>query len=377
MRRPLSACAPALLTLLLATPLLQAQDETEGPGWYDVEVLIFANRAESAVLEERWEPLPTLNYPTRWQRLERRADLLADPREPIDLVTVEDTLPQPPLDLFWSQSLEALLQAAATQRGKRAPDFALEPLLDLRVPRPMVALPENRRDLRQQRRRIDASAGLEVLWHERWRQPIPAEDQSVPLLIESEQAFGDFPELQGSILLYSGRFLHIVANLWLNTDGSYLDNERATTGWHMPPPPTPPEETPTALPDFRIQPGPDFLRLAPATVYSAQETATEPATPAADPVAVAPARDASNTPDAPGEDPDAEARSDMMRAFLAGPQVDYPWRHAVLLQQRRRMRSGELHYIDHPLLGIVVRISPLEFQPFVSPQGRPLPPDMP
>jgi hypothetical protein len=49
----------------------------------------------------------------------------------------------------------------------------------------------------------------------------------------------------------------------------------------------------------------------------------------------------------------------------------------VLLQQRRRMRSGELHYIDHPLLGVVVRIRPLEFSPFVSPQGRPLPPDMP
>ncbi|MEE4661530.1 MAG: CsiV family protein, partial [Halieaceae bacterium] len=250
----------------------------------------------------------------------------------------------------------------------------LEPLLDLRVPRPLAALPENRRGLRQQRRRIDASAGLEVLWHERWRQPIPSEDQSVPLLIESEQVSGDFPELQGSILLYSGRFLHIVADLWLNTDGSYLDNERATTGWHMPPPPLPPQDRTTELPDFRVDPGPDFLMASPAPVSAEGDTPADSDRP---PAAVAVAIATSDVPAAPGEDPDAAARSEMMSAFLAGPQVDYPWRHAVLLQQRRRMRSGELHYIDHPLLGIVVRISPLEFPPFVSPAGRPLPPDTP
>jgi hypothetical protein len=38
----------------------------------------------------------------------------------------------------------------------------------------------------------------------------------------------------------------------------------------------------------------------------------------------------------------------------------YPWRHAVLMQQSRRMRSNELHYLDHPLLGIVVKLTPLD-----------------
>jgi hypothetical protein len=37
----------------------------------------------------------------------------------------------------------------------------------------------------------------------------------------------------------------------------------------------------------------------------------------------------------------------------------YPYRHAVLLQQKRRMRSEEIHYIDHPLLGIVVTLTPM------------------
>ena len=36
-----------------------------------------------------------------------------------------------------------------------------------------------------------------------------------------------------------------------------------------------------------------------------------------------------------------------------------PWRHAVLMQQKRRMRSQEVHYIDHPMLGVIVKLMPL------------------
>jgi hypothetical protein len=38
---------------------------------------------------------------------------------------------------------------------------------------------------------------------------------------------------------------------------------------------------------------------------------------------------------------------------------DYPYRHAVLLQQTRHMRSGEVTYIDHPMIGVVVKITAL------------------
>ena len=37
----------------------------------------------------------------------------------------------------------------------------------------------------------------------------------------------------------------------------------------------------------------------------------------------------------------------------------YPWRHAVVLQQKRRMRSTEVHYLDHPLFGLVIKLTPL------------------
>jgi len=37
----------------------------------------------------------------------------------------------------------------------------------------------------------------------------------------------------------------------------------------------------------------------------------------------------------------------------------------VALRQKRRMRSNELHYLDHPLMGLLVKVTPYE---------RPLPP---
>jgi Peptidoglycan-binding protein, CsiV len=37
----------------------------------------------------------------------------------------------------------------------------------------------------------------------------------------------------------------------------------------------------------------------------------------------------------------------------------YPYRHAVLLKQTRLLRSGEANYIDHPMLGVIVKVMPL------------------
>lgn len=50
------------------------------------------------------------------------------------------------------------------------------------------------------------------------------------------------------------------------------------------------------------------------------------------------------------------------------PTIDAAERYAYLegtdpvfvMQQRRRMRSGELHYLDHPVLGILARITPVD-----------------
>lgn len=65
--------------------------------------------------------------------------------------------------------------------------------------------------------------------------------------------------------------------------------------------------------------------------------------------------------------PESDARADLrpdllqqanMEASMAEPALT-PIR-AAEVKQSRRMRSGELHYLDHPMLGVVIKVIPVE-----------------
>ena len=176
-------------------------------------------------------------------------------------------------------------------------------LIELTLSTAFLALPAAQRELHAVARALARSQGLTVLFHESWLQPVPARARSVPLLIHSPAATGVYPELQGSIRLYRERYLHLETALWLNTRGDYLEHN--TT---MPTPPLPPS-----------------LSGAGDEAGSAVE------------------------------DESGNAAGDVV--------VRYPYRHAVTLQQQRRMRSGELHYIDHPMLGLLIRADHYPFKP--------------
>lgn len=47
------------------------------------------------------------------------------------------------------------------------------------------------------------------------------------------------------------------------------------------------------------------------------------------------------------------------RAALASVALEDP-EPVVVMQERRRMRSDELHYLDHPRLGLLIRVKPVE-----------------
>lgn len=45
---------------------------------------------------------------------------------------------------------------------------------------------------------------------------------------------------------------------------------------------------------------------------------------------------------------------------VAAPSAETPAEPVYVHQQSRRMRSGELHYLDHPVLGVLVQVRPVE-----------------
>jgi hypothetical protein len=151
-----------------------------------------------------------------------------------------------------------------------------------------------------------------------------------------------WPPLQGSINLFLTRYLHLETDLWLNTGGDYLPG-----GWRMPAPPFGP-------PSLVIE---EEAEIDISAAIDALSTGG-----AADPAAV-PADDPGQAPEAAmGGDASPRDTTPAPGEMAAAAAPVYPFRHAVQLQQTRRMRSGEVHYIDHPLLGIIVKLTPVTAQ---------------
>ena len=352
-----------LVWLTLGTGLLQAQTESadsgaDDPQWYRVEVLVFAQRSAAARLEEHWDPLPRLAYPPVMQWLTEERELRTDAAWPLQLLRIEDTVPVPALELTWEYPPPQPSYQQHPPGTRKTATIELEPLFEPDVARAFVPLPGGELRYLSESRRLHRAGDTELLFHRAWLQPMRGRAESLPMPIAGGEVRGEFSELQGSVLLYSERYLHIETNLWLNTDGEYLAGQ-----WRMPAPP------PDPIPEL-----PRFTAFSVTLADNWYETPADPATNLGVAVPAGPATTVGAAV-AVGEgagnnliDTDATAQpawtEEAVAAFLAQP--DYPFRHAVLLQQRRRMRRDELHFIDHPLLGVLVEISRYEFQPFVD-----------
>lgn len=188
------------------------------------------------------------------------------------------------------------------------------------TPAAFVLLPATQRELGAGAASMRGSGRYRILFHEAWVQPMPGKSTAIPIVLDHSGEGGAWPELQGSVNLYQAGDYFLETNLWLNTRGEYLPG-----AWRMPPPPRGP------------RPG--------ATQESAPLDASLSAS--------APAG-------LPDESPDNEAS-------------DYPYRHAVLLQQTRRLRGGEVHYIDHPMLGVVAKVTPLNQSPVAPASSTEIP----
>jgi hypothetical protein len=201
---------------------------------------------------------------------------------------------------------------SASEQMQTAPMTPLQPA-------PLITLPPSQQEFRGRADAMQRSGRYRILFHEAWTQPISSQSQSLPIVLDHSGDGGTWPALQGSVKIYVDRYLYVETNLWLNTQGEYLKGS-----WRMPAPPRGPssillEETMLNQIDAET-PGQPLERLSEPTVQ------TEPG---------------------------------MTTTDQLNTESVYPFRHAVLLKQTRRMRSNETHYIDHPMLGVIVKISPL------------------
>ncbi len=297
-----------VLTLLLSG-LAQGQGEPQ-QRWFRVELLVFSHESADAGAET-WEATPALSYPGASRFLIDPDRVSANAREYRAKSSVDEYGRQ----IITLQSG----QDNTVVVGPNAPGgITAEAAL---VPRAFVTLPAAELELRGKAAYMARSGRYQTLFHEAWLQPVDDEDSALPIIVDRSGDTGDWPRLQGSVKLFLSRYLHLETNLWLNTHGDYLSG-----GWQMPAPPFGPPslliEEPMSM---------ESLTGSDRDGLMWRETG----------------REMVSDPDYAADDPNA----------VQEPQ--YPYRHAVLVQQKRRMRSTEIHYIDHPLLGIVVTLTPV------------------
>jgi hypothetical protein len=349
--------------------------------------MVFANESQSqpggADTPEQWDATPTLTYPVAARFLVDPAQVVGN-REEFGGDSILDEYGRQIITILTAPApgtAAALGQAPSVptpvygQPGAPAPSpspvAAPAPLTPVysgdaaggaqpgapaatvtapSLPRPFVILPRSYLEFAGKAALMQRGGRYSILFHETWVQPVATEASSLPIVLDHSGDTRQWPRLQGSVKLYLSRYLQVDTNLWLNTAGEYLPGN-----WKMPAPPLGPPsliieeeqlvDVASAIGDMpAVSASEDAAQAGAAQTEAAGTGAVEAAVTATAPDTALPA-----TAGAEGAAPEAVVET--------GPV--YPYRHAVLLQQSRRTRSGDVLYIDHPMLGLVIKFTPL------------------
>ena len=298
-------CTAAALNSPPAHSQQQDTPEDSANQWYQVEVFIFADDNPDAGDGESWPDDIELQYPQRIVQLIDGSTEVANP----------DTLAQAP------DTATATGDTDTTPNAQPAAvsTTAAAPITTDDGEQAFVALPEDHLQLNTIAARILRQRDFRLLFHKAWRQPVFSRDQSNSILIRGGDRYDDHYELEGSVTLSVERYLHFTTDLWLSTFVS-------TAGL---------DETPW----------PKLPKL-PITSFS----------------------EATLSDDHPFGTPGVEDFGAPSSLFdFRKPQ--YAVDRTVVMRQSRRMRSGELHYLDHPLMGLLVKVVPYEPQPSQNDSG--------
>lgn len=189
---------------------------------------------------------------------------------------------------------DEFLQTLAQERGQSQTAFA-QPGSNA-VSEYLVYLPAEQRNLQNTRSAL--ARRYRILFHETWLQPMEPVEKATPLILHGGNQYDRYFELQGTLTLGVSRFLHVQTDLWLSefTTNSYQESS------------------------YGIQ-----LPLEPWEQAETANRTREGAIPESGNEIVEPA---------------------------------YQVNQVITLRQKRRMRSGELHYLDHPRLAALIKITP-------------------
>jgi len=184
-------------------------------------------------------------------------------------------------------------------------------------------LPQNERQLNAEAQKLARNSHFDVLFHQAWRQIIGHKSTAKNIIISGGKQFGQYQELEGTISLSVATYLKLQTNLWFSQFDVNIGQEQ-TIQW----PEIPVRPNYTKLTDLALDADVD-LTQALAKENNAWNNGETVAT------------DVSTTDGSTTE-----------------PQDGFMTRQIILVKQARDMRSNEVHYVDHPVVGIILKVIP-------------------
>lgn len=294
-----------------------AEDSTPDDTRYRIELLVFANSNPADEAAELWFPPRALPVPENLQVLmpALEAPITEDGDTPTGMTATGDDTDTAPV----------AVSDIPTQ---------VEPFTELADISPEFA---------QAADRMRRSRHYRVLELTSWEQALPQGAAPVAVVIRGGEAFGQHHELEGTLSLRRERYLHAHARLWLSRFTEYT-GETSEEDWPaLPLLPTPPEH-------------PVADNTAIEEIADARLEASPSGT----------SRETSSQEENAGLDHGTTDNEDAMDDVMPyDGWTEYDWfsparpDRVVLMDQKRRLRSNELHYIDHPLFGVILRIVPI------------------
>ncbi|MAJ87937.1 MAG: hypothetical protein CBD08_007715 [Cellvibrionales bacterium TMED148] len=329
-------------------------DAWEPSDWFQAEVIIFKQigSKHSELPPRNYE----LSYPDRWRRL-------IDTKNPIkigDLARVHDkaegthnplgeVFVQNAYEYFQNEiknkdpiSLSHLLTDNEDHQEKK-----MKPIFEL----PYSILQSKDRNLNETAAGLARRNMYEVLFHEAWRFPAENKVRGRWVIVRAGSNVGEHFQLEGSIRFYKSRFMHFETKLWftdlteknLLTNPIHLPTLRKSTI----------EKKPLLTTEFPLKLGTNRQSQLPMV-----DTETSTIALKSDKKHQTSGRSLTAQP-----------------AGIVGANTEdlenlYPSGNLWTFDQARRLRETEIHYLDHPELGIIVTVD--SYQPILlNPEDRP------
>jgi len=380
------------LALFCLSSLCWAQQEEDVElderyeNWYQIELIVFERLyGAGAASPEIWPKNISLQYPLNTENLisieewEAYQQALTE-REALLAAMEEEAANQPSLSpaIFVNPEPNSQPEVVIEER----PEEIEIPFPEMETPR--LALSEDERELNNVAYALNRRNTFRVLFHEAWRQELKNKDPQT-ILIRGGEKFGDHSELEGYIELSINRYLHLRPNLW-RTRFELNYGQQQTEYW--PELPTAPRlvlEVPPIEEANDSEEETHDSELGESNAFGENEATQLADSSDVEEEAIKPEEQTSvisfntdisfdplNTRSSSGFQLGSNSTNptDINSELSAIEKSPYLVKSITTLRQQRRMRSEEVHYIDHPELGIIVKLIPYEvaLPPTVEPE---------